>query len=454
MPARQSRGSRRPRLRTIILGVVAAVLAVWLGGAAPASAHPIGATGVFVTVHSDAVDVEVQIPLDKLSQAVGSVIPGATITDGASIRSNEAALSDYFSERVVVADERGTMPLKVNDLGYDVVNGEPSLVVPLRASPVDGEISGEVVLDYSAGKDLPGHAVYVALVSDWQNGHVVEGEPADIAILTGDQTRVSLDRADASWFTGMTATIGLGIQHIAEGTDHMLFLITLMLVAPLIASRATGRRRLSACGWSWTEKRAVWPTVRRAVLIVLAFTLGHTVTLALVSLGWISFPTTPVEILVAVSIIVAGVHAITPLIPRGEILMAGIFGLVHGAAFATTILDLQLNLGATIAAVLGFNIGVELAQLVLVALILPWLILLVRTPSYAWVRCALAVASVVFSIGWIVGIATDSDSVFTPIFAAIAAQPLAFYAVLVAGCAALWAFTKAPGPKDSPGLPG
>jgi len=211
---------------------------------------------------------------------------------------------------------------------------------------------------------------------------------------------------------------------------------------------------LSAFGWTWTANRKAWATVRRAVLIVLAFTLGHTVTLALVSLGWISFPTTPVEILVAVSIIVAGIHAIKPLIPRGEIVMAGVFGLVHGAAFATTILDLRLNLGATIAAVLGFNIGVELAQLVLVALILPWLILLVRTPAYVGLRWVLALVSVVFSIGWIVGIVTDTDSVFTPMFDAIAAQPFGFYAVLVAGCVALWVFTRSWSPKDPSALPG
>ena len=449
MPRRRFPRTGRPRHTITLLGAVLAVVAVCFGAAAPASAHPIGATGVFVTVHSDAVDVEVHIPLDKLS-ATG----GIAVTDEASILRNAAELSDYFAANVLVSDERGSIPVEVGQLGYEVVNDEPSLVVPLTARPLDDQLRGEVTLDYSAGRDLPGHAVYVALVSDWENGHVVEGEPVDIAILTGDQTRVSLDRSDASWFTGTVATIGLGMQHIAEGTDHMLFLITLMLVAPLIASRVPAGRGLAVLGWSWTGIRRPRPTVGRAALIVLSFTLGHTVTLALVSLGWISFPTTPVEILVAVSIVVAGVHAIKPLIPRGEILMAGIFGLVHGAAFATTLLDLQLNLGATLAAVLGFNIGVELAQLVLVALILPWLMLLVRTPAYGWVRCALALVSVVFSIGWIVGIATDSDSVFTPIFAAIAANPLAFYAVLVAGSLALWAFTKSWTPKDSQGLPG
>lgn len=435
-------------LGIVVLGVIVSVCAPLFGIAAAASAHPIGATGVFVTVHSDAVDVEVQVPLDKLSVAIGADIAGE-----ASIRSHTAELSGYFASKVRISDAQGEIPAVVGDLGYQVVAGEPSLVVPLRASPPDGQVDGEVVLEYTAGKDIPGHAVYVALVSDWENGHVVEGEPVDIAILTGDQTRVSLDRSDASWVTGIAATIGLGMQHIAEGTDHMLFLITLMLVAPLIASRASGKRGHSAFGWTWTENRKPWATVRRAAFIVLSFTLGHTATLALVSLGWISFPTTPVEVLVAVSIIVAGIHAIKPLIPRGEILMAAIFGLVHGAAFATTILDLQLNLGATLAAVLGFNIGVELAQLALVALILPWLILLVRTSAYVWVRCAPALVSVVFSIGWIVGIATDSDSVFTPIFAAIAAQPVAFYAVLVAGCVALWAFTKSWTPKNSGVLP-
>ena len=428
-----------------VLSVIAALFTVTFGSAASASAHPIGATGVFVTVHSDAVDVEVQIPLDKLSDALD-----AEIDDEGSIRSSAAELSSYFSENVLVSDERGAVPVTVGELEYGVVNDEPALVVELQATPLDGQIYGEVVLDYTAGADLPGHAVYVALVSDWENGHVVEGEPVDVAILTGDQTRVRLYRSDASWVTGTTSTILLGMQHIAEGTDHMLFLITLMLVAPLIASRGAGGAR----GRSWTGIRKPWPTVGRAALIVLSFTLGHTVTLALVSFGWMSFPTTPVEILVAVSIIVAGIHAVKPLIPRGEIPLAGIFGLVHGAAFATTILDLQLNLGATIAAVLGFNIGVELAQLALVALILPLFILLVRTPAYIWVRTALALVSVVFSIGWIVGIATDSDSVFTPMFDVIAAYPFAFYAVLVASCVALWSFTKTWSPKDPSALSG
>lgn len=447
MPVRRLRQPGRARRTTTLLGVVVAVLALCFGVATPASAHPVGATGVFVTVHGDSVDVEVQIPLDKLSDATGT-----PIADEIAIGSHAAELTDYFTGRVRVSDERGAIPVTAGTLGYDVVNGEPSLVVPLRATAPDGEIQGEVVLDYSAGADLPGHAVYVALVSDWQNGHVVEGEPVDIAILTGDQTRVSLDRSDASWSTGVAATIALGMQHIAEGTDHMLFLITLMLVAPLVASRASGVRGSSLSGRSWTGRRRVWPTVGRATLIVLSFTLGHTVTLAVVSLGWVSFPTTPVEILVAVSIIVAGVHAITPLIPRGEIVMAGLFGLVHGAAFATTILELQLDLGATLAAVLGFNIGVELAQLIVVALVLPWFILLARTPAYRWVRWVLALASVLFAAGWIIGIATGTDSVFTPLFDGIAAQPAAVYAVLAAGCLALWAFTKTWSEKDPTAL--
>ncbi len=74
----------------------------------------------------------------------------------------------------------------------------------------------------------------------------------------------------------------------------------------------------------------------------------------------------------------AAIHAIK-LMPRGELLIAGVFGLVHGTAFATTILDLNLGFGEKLVAIVGFNIGVELAQLCAAVLVLPLLI----WPSHA-----------------------------------------------------------------------
>jgi len=223
--------------------------------------------------------------------------------------------------------------------------------------------------------------------------------------------------------------------HIAEGTDHLLFLTTLLIVAPSLAVRS---RR----GFRWTQPIPTKRAVLRAALIITSFTVGHLITLALVSLGLISFPTKPVEILVAVSIVVAAIHAIKPLMPRGELLIAGGFGLVHGTAFATTILDLNLGFGEKLVAILGFNIGVELAQLCAAVLVLPLLIWLSHARAYPVFRTVIAALAIVAASAWIIAISIDGTTVLQPVFDGIARFPVVWYLVLVAVVAVLWYFTR------------
>jgi HupE / UreJ protein len=79
-------------------------------------------------------------------------------------------------------------------------------------------------------------------------------------VLTSDSSTIALDRSDASWWTGMQATMGLGMRHIAEGTDHLMFLAMLLLPAPLLAAGRGLRSR-------WRERRGLGSTLRRAGLI-------------------------------------------------------------------------------------------------------------------------------------------------------------------------------------------
>ena len=275
----------------------------------------------------------------------------------------------------------------------------------------------------------------VALISDWDNGQIAEGDPKVIGVLGGGLTHLQWERSATDPLHGLLAVIRLGMLHIAEGTDHLLFLTTLLIVAPSLATRA---RR----GWRWQQPIPVKKTVGRAALTITAFTLGHLITLALVSLGLISFPEKPVEILVALSIAVAAAHALKPLLPRGELLIAGVFGLVHGTAFATTILELNLGFGETLVAIIGFNVGVELAQLIAAVLVLPLLIWLSHARAFGGFRTSVAIAAILAAAAWIGGILTDQDSVLQPVFTGIASYPLVSYLLLVALVAALWYFTR------------
>lgn len=142
-------------------------------------------------------------------------------------------------------------------------------------------------------------------------------------------------------------------------------------------------------------------SIRRLLLIVTAFTVGHSLTLLLGSLGWVRLPAQPIEVLIAVSILVSAGHALRPLFPGREAYVAAGFGLVHGLAFADTLANLHLDAGPMALSILGFNLGIEAMQLVVIALTIPWLMLLSRTPAYPTVRLSGALLAAVAAVAWV-----------------------------------------------------
>ena len=191
-------------------------------------------------------------------------------------------------------------------------------------------------------------------------------------------------------FGGVPSMFKLGMRHIAEGTDHLLFLIALLLPAPLLSRRS-----------HWAASNSVRRSLIQILRVVTAFTIGHSMTLALGASGLVSLPERPVEVLIAFSILISAIHAIRPLFPGREPLIAAGFGLVHGLAFATTLQNLGVGAWQRIASVLGFNLGIETMQLIVVAAILPSLILLSRTPAYSFFRLIGALFAGFASLGWI-----------------------------------------------------
>jgi hypothetical protein len=191
-------------------------------------------------------------------------------------------------------------------------------------------------------------------------------------------------------WTAFASMVPRGVRHIAEGTDHLLFLLVLLLPAPLIA-----------VGGRWREYGGVRHGVVRLLRIVTAFTIGHSITLALAATNVVTAPSRPVEVLIAVSILVSAIHAIRPLFPGREEFIAGGFGLVHGLAFATMIAGYGIDAWHTALTVFGFNVGIELMQLTVVGVTVPWLFLLARTKDYRLVRVGLAIASAGAAIVWI-----------------------------------------------------
>jgi hypothetical protein len=168
-----------------------------------------------------------------------------------------------------------------------------------------------------------------------------------------------LDRREP---VGIAAWIASGIEHIWDGRDHVCFVLALLLVVML--ARREGQ-------WATRPPLA---TLRHTAMIITAFTIAHSLSLMAASLGWVRLPDRLVESLIAFSILYTALENIARPEVRWRFLLSFGFGLVHGLGFAS-VLEVMLPPDHVIGPLLGFNLGVELGQLVIVMMALPlaWL---------------------------------------------------------------------------------
>ncbi len=175
----------------------------------------------------------------------------------------------------------------------------------------------------------------VIVIVEWADGQrferLVTGVSPEVEVRAGP------GRDARTW-------ISFGIEHIVSGLDHLAFVLGLFLVV--------GKGR-------------------HLILTITAFTLAHSLTLALAVTGLLLLPSRAVEATIAASVVLVareGLHDRETAVRRYPWLVAALFGLVHGLGFASALADIGLPRGATVFALSFFNVGVEIGQLAIVAL--------------------------------------------------------------------------------------
>ena len=162
-----------------------------------------------------------------------------------------------------------------------------------------------------------------------------------------------------------------GVWHIWIGYDHILFLLSLLLPAVLL------RRN-----HQWEPAPTLGGSFKEVLKVVTAFTLAHSITLSLAAMGIISLPSRLVESVIAASVVLAALNNLRGTIEGKRWVMAFVFGLIHGFGFASVLADLGLPKEALALALVGFNAGVEVGQLSIVAVFLPVAFALRKTRFY------------------------------------------------------------------------
>jgi hypothetical protein len=152
-----------------------------------------------------------------------------------------------------------------------------------------------------------------------------------------------------------------GVWHIWIGFDHILFLLALLLPSVLVVRRHG----------QWESAPGLRGAAGDVFKVVTAFTLAHSITLSLAALGIVSLPSRLVESAIAASVVLAALNNLRATVASRRWVMAFVFGLIHGFGFASVLADLGLPRSALVLALVGFNLGVELGQLAIVALFVP-----------------------------------------------------------------------------------
>jgi len=253
--------------------------------AAPAWGHPMPNTAVALRLHREAIDAELVLPIGELALGWEKPLPTDPV---ATVRQYGEELKDYVRAHVrpVAPDGR---PWTVTVLEVSpVVEQQPDVRVALALTPPPGAPADRLTFRYDViFHHLLTHMAVVTLADDWRNG-VMADAPVLLGTMRDTNAAIAIDRSGESWLRGFAAMFRLGARHIAKGTDHLLFLLALILPAPLVAK-----------GWRWGGYAGSKMALRRIVKVVTAFTLGHSVTLVIGALGWARLPGAVVESAIA-----------------------------------------------------------------------------------------------------------------------------------------------------------
>lgn len=367
---------------------------------------------------------EVAVDFDAEGVRLDVIIPEGDYVSAAGVANDRdrARAARWLAGQVgaTAADGRAWTVL-VEQTEFVQRSGPPDLHAIIRLTPPAGADPRRFTLRWSAVVAQNRDHFALLLVGADHDGGVLRSDRALIGAVRGDRQTLAVDRGAPTLWGGFSAAFRLGMKHIAEGTDHLLFLLALLLPAPFIA-----------VAQRWSTPRTVRGTVVKLAGTITAFTIGHSLTLLLSALFEWQLPPQPVETLIAVSILVAAIHAIRPVFPGREGWVAAGFGLVHGLAFATLVGDAGLAGSGRLIAILGFNLGIEAIQIGVAALAMIPLLLLARTAVYAPVRIAGALFAAVAAIGWIVERVSGVGNPLAGSIDAVAAQAHWLFGALLA----------------------
>ena len=319
--------------------------------AAAAQAHKPSDSYLALSVEGAVVRGQWDIALRDLEFAIGldSDSDGA-ITWG-ELRAKRSEIEGYAFSRLKINSDGKTCPTANTEFLVDEHSDGAYAVLRFDAD-CGTRAPAAIELAYSLFFDLdPTHRGLLRFE---------RGGTAQTGVLSPERPRLAFKAGESSPLAQFFDYLREGVWHIWIGFDHILFLLSLLLPCVLIFTKNE---------WQAAEhfRDPFWDVLK----VVTSFTIAHSITLSLAALSVVSLPSRLVESTIALSVVLAALNNLRPVVAERRWAVAFAFGLIHGFGFASVLADLGLPQGTLLLALVGFNLGVETGQLAIVCAFLP-----------------------------------------------------------------------------------
>ena len=347
-------------------------------------AHAHKPSDSYLTIHGDKPQLQGQwdIALRDLDYALGLDGNLDGNVEWGEVKAKHAEIVAYAFTHLKLVADGAPCPTKITDHKIDNHSDGTYAVIYFSADcPKAPEF---LEIEYSLFFDLDKeHKGLLNLQSDGK---------ARSAIFSDTDRKQKFQLAKPSKWKQFVDYLIEGIWHIWKGFDHILFLLSLLLPAVLV--------------WNidkWKSADGFKAAFIEVLKVVTAFTVAHSITLSLAALQIVNIPTWIAESAIAASVIVAALNNVFPIFHGRRWMVAFAFGLIHGFGFANVLAELGLPRSTLLIALVGFNLGVEVGQVAIVAVFLP--IAFYLRDTWAYRKLVLVAGSLLIAIvasAWLV----------------------------------------------------
>ena len=364
--------------------LVLVILTLSLIGSETAFAHRPGEGYIFVYRDQGGIGGRVELQVDDLSEAMSIDSNGDGTASDEEVEASYPLVEAYVRDRIKIGT--ASTDYRLDFVSFDIETQTIGRFARFHFEvPDPTPLPNRIEAEYRALFDvIPDHRGFLVVERNVLTG-ITDNESIPSLIFSPWSARQETDLTTVPSTDGFLAFVRHGIWHIWIGIDHVLFVLSLVMVSVL---RRTGN--------TWTSVGGFAPAITNVAKVVTLFTIAHSVTLSLAAIGLVNLSPRIVESIIALSVVAAALNNIRPLFGNWTWTVVFGFGLFHGFGFASVLGHLTQNQTGLVFTLLGFNLGVEIGQLAVIAVTFPLLFAIRMSTAYTKLLLPAGSAAIAF----------------------------------------------------------